>query len=343
MNREYFGITYNGEKIYKYILTNENEISAGIINYGAILMFLSLPDRKGSYDDVTLGYNNLEDYINDSSYFGATIGRYANRIANSEFTLYGIKYKLINNEGKNQLHGGVKGFNKKVWKVEEIENKEGEGLRLSYLSKDREEGYPGNLSCTVIYKLTKNNELKINYKAKTDKPTVINLTHHSYFNLAGEGKGNILNHILTINAEEYTPVEKELIPTGEIKSVKGTPLDFMKSKVIGSNIDKVSHGYDHNYIVNSSKDKPSLAAEVYEPESGRVMEVFTTKPGIQFYSGNFLNGIIGKSKKIYKKHYGFCLEPQHFPDSPNHSNFPSTFLNPDDLYEELDIYKFNVK
>jgi aldose 1-epimerase len=283
-------------------------------------VFLNLPDRNDSHDDVILGYNNLEDYINDSSYFGATIGRYANRIANSEFTLYGIKYKLVNNEGNNQLRGGVEGFNKKVWDVEKIEYKEGEGLCLSYQSRDGEEGYPGNLSCSVIYKLTNNNELKIKYKARTDKPTVINMTNHSYFNLAGEGKGNILNHILMINAKNYTPVDKELIPTGDIISVKETPLDFTKSKVIGFDIDKVSGGYDHNYILNISKEKPSLAAEVYELESGRVMQVFTTKPGIQFYSGNFLNGIRGKSEKIYKKHYGFCLEPQHFPDSPNNSN-----------------------
>ena len=344
ISKEVFGKTTEGISVDLYTLTNANGASAGITNYGGIVISLEVADREGKIDDVVLGYNSLAEYIKDSPYFGAIVGRYGNRIAKGRFTLDGVEYKLAINNGENHFHGGLKGFDKVVWEAEEIETSEGVGLKLSYLSKDGEEGYPGNLRCVVIYTLTNNNELKINYEAETDKATPINLTHHSYFNLAGEGNGDILGHELMFNADSYTPVDEGLIPTGEIKSVKDSPMDFTEPMAIGSRISQVEGGYDHNYVLHCDNEGSlSLAARVYEQASGRVMEVYTTEPGIQFYSGNFLNGTLtGKSGKAYGKYYGFCLETQHFPDSPNKANFPSVVLKPGEKYRHVTVYKFAI-
>ena len=343
IQKESFGQTGEGKQINLYTLTNINGIRARIMNYGATLVSLEVPDRKGKLGDIVLGYDSLEGYIKGSSYFGATVGRFANRIAKGKFKLNKVEYQLATNDGENHLHGGNKGFNRRVWDAKEVKMKEGVGVELTYLSKDGEENYPGNLKVTVLYTLTNDNELKISYKAETDKPTIINLTNHSYFNLAGQGSGDILSHELMLNADRYTPVDKGLIPTGEIKSVKGTPMDFNKPMPIGSRIDQVPGGYDHNYVLNKGKDSLSLVARVYEPASGRVMEVYTNEPGVQFYSGNFLEGEKGKAGKVYNKHYAFTMETQHFPDSPNHLNFPSTILNPGEVYTQLTVYKFLTK
>jgi aldose 1-epimerase len=344
IQKESFGRTPDGKQIDLYTLTNTNGLKARIMNYGAILVSLEVPDKNGKFADITLGYDTPDGYFEESPYFGATIGRYGNRIAKGRFTLDGVEYKLATNNGENHLHGGIKGFDKVMWNAMEVRTKEGVGVKLTYLSKDGEEGYPGNLSCTVIYILTNNNELKISYEAETDKPTVINLTNHSYFNLTGQGNGDILGHELMIDADNYTPVDEGLIPTGEIKSVKDTPMDFTAPTPIGSRIDQVPGGYDHNYVLNSGGDTMALAVRVYEPTSGRVMEIYTTEPGIQFYSGNFLDGsITGKQGKVYYKHYGFCLETQHFPDSPNKPHFPSVVLRPGEKYTHETIHKFYTK
>ena len=341
---ESFGQTSDGQPVDLYTLTNANGIRARITNYGAILVSLEVPDRSGKLADVTLGYDTLDGYIKKSAFFGAAVGRYANRIGKAKFVLNGVEYKLAANNGENHLHGGIKGFDKVVWGAEEIRTADSVGLKLTYLSKDGEEGYPGNLPCVVMYTLTKNDELKISYEALTDKPTVINLTNHSYWNLAGQGNGDILGHELMLNADKYTPVDKGLIPTGEIRSVKDSPMDFTKATTIGSRIDKVEGGYDHNYVLKSGGGSLALCARVYEPKSGRVMEVYTTEPGVQLYTGNFLDGsITGKAGKVYKKHYGFCLETQHFPDSPNKPNFPSVVLNPGEKYTTVAVYKFSTK
>jgi len=341
IQKDIFGQTKSGKQIFVYTLNNSNELKANIINYGATLVSFEMPDKNGQFDDVALGYNTLEKYIKGESYFGATIGRFANRIARGKFTLNGVEYNLATNDDQNHLHGGNKGFDKKVWNASRTKTEDGVAINLTYLSPDGEEGYPGNLKCNVTYILTDNNQLKIIYEAETDKPTPVNLTNHSYFNLAGQGKGDILEHKLMLNADEYTPVNEELIPTGEIKKVKDSPMDFTQPVSIGARIEQVPGGYDHNYVLNKNKSL-ELAARVYEPKTERMMEVFTTEPGIQFYSGNFLNGIHGKSGKIYRKHYGFCLETQHFPDSPNHHNFPSTVLNPGETYCQETIYSFSL-
>ena len=341
---ESFGQTSDGQPVDLYTLTNANGIRARITNYGAILVSLEVPDKSGKLADVTLGYDTLDGYTKKSAFFGAAVGRYANRIGKAKFVLNGVEYKLAANNGENHLHGGIKGFDKVVWGAEEIRTADSVGLKLTYLSKDGEEGYPGNLPCVVMYTLTKNDELKISYEALTDKPTVINLTNHSYWNLAGQGNGDILGHELMLNADKYTPVDKGLIPTGEIRSVKDSPMDFTKATTIGSRIDKVEGGYDHNYVLKSGGGSLALCARVYEPKSGRVMEVYTTEPGVQLYTGNFLDGsITGKAGKVYKKHYGFCLETQHFPDSPNKPNFPSVVLNPGEKYTTVAVYKFSTK
>jgi len=342
MKKESFGQTPEGEEVSIFTLVNTNGIKARIIDYGATLVSLEVPDRDGKLADIVLGFDSPDGYTGkDCPYFGATIGRYANRIARGKFTLDEVDYKLAVNNGENHLHGGVKGFDKVMWKGRQLQTDEAVDLEFTYISKDGEEGYPGNLSCTVIYSLTNNNELKINYKAQTDKPTVVNLTNHSYFNLAGAGNGDILGHELTINADRFTPVDKGLIPTGELRSVENSPMDFRKPMTIDSRIDQVPGGYDHNYVLNTSGDTTVLAARASEPTSGRVIEVYTTEPGVQLYSGNFLDGsITGKSGKVYKKHYGFCLETQHFPDSPNKPNFPSVVLRPGETYTTITIYKF---
>lgn len=343
LEKKEFGTMPDGQKIDLYILSITNGIKAKITNYGAILVSLEVPDKNGVPADITLGYDHLHGYLDETPYFGATIGRYANRIKDGKFTLNGKEFKLAKNNNGNHLHGGIKGFDKRVWKAEPFENEESAGVKLSYLSSDGEERYPGNLSCTVTYTLTKNNELKIDYEAQTDKATPVNLTHHSYFNLKGQGSGDILDHVLYINAEKYTPVDSELIPTGEIVSVKDTPFDFNSPTAVGKRIHQVQGGYDHNFVLNREEGALKLAARVSEPEAGRIMEILTTDPGLQFYSGNFLDGTIqGKSGKTYEKHYGFCLEPQHFPDSPNHPEFPSTILKPGKKYTKTTVFRFST-
>jgi len=345
ITKETFGKMPDGQEITLYTLTNPNGIKAKIMNYGATLVSLETPDRDGKVTDITLGFDTLDGYLTEHPYFGVIVGRYANRIGKGRFMLDGVEYKLATNNGPNHLHGGIKGFDKVVWKVDDVKaNDDTAAVKLSYLSKNGEEGYPGNLTCSVIYTLTKDNKLRIDYEAKTDKTTVVNMTNHAYWNLAGQGSGDILGHELMLNADKYTPVDEGLIPTGEIKDVKDSPMDFTKPMTIGSRIDQVTGGYDHNYVLNSGGGKLALAARVYEPTTGRVMEIYTTEPGIQFYSGNFLDGsITGKSGKVYKKHYGFCLETQHFPDSPNKPKFPSVVLKPGEKYTTVTVHKFSTK
>jgi aldose 1-epimerase len=343
IKKQAFGKTEDGKSVDLYTLTNANGLKAEIITYGGIVTSLQVPDRNGKLADIVLGCDDVNDYAKKSPYFGALIGRYGNRIAKGRFTLDGVEYKLATNDGPNHLHGGKKGFDKVVWKAKPMQTKEGPALELTYLSRDGEEGYPGNLSCTVVYTLTNKNELKISYKATTDKATIVNLTHHSYFNLAGFNSGDILGHELQIFADHFTPVDKTLIPTGEIKAVKGTPWDFTKPMTIGSRIKDVEGGYDHNYVLNNSGGKLALAASVYEPKTGRVMEIYTTEPGIQFYSGNFLDGSLKGKGAVYNKHAGFCLEAQHFPDSPNEPDFPSVVLRPGQKYTQLTVHKFSAR
>jgi len=347
MSGQFFGKSSDGKDVYIYTLRNANGMEARIITYGAILVSLKAPDKSGKLDDIVLGYDSLSQYIANSPYFGAIVGRYGNRIGKARFSLNGHEYTLAENNGPNSLHGGNKGFDKVVWNVNDADSKEGRSLALTYLSKDGEEGYPGNLSVEVIYTLNDSNELRIDYRATTDKPTVVNLTHHSYFNLAGAGNGDILSHVLYIDADRFTPVDSTLIPTGELKPVKGTPLDFTKPVAIGARIDennqqlKYGGGYDFNWVLNKKDSRLDLAARVEEKASGRAMEVYTTEPGLQFYSGNFLDGTItGKGGKKYGHRSGFCLETQHFPDSPNKANFPSTELDPGQIYSTTTIYKF---
>jgi aldose 1-epimerase len=347
-----FGKTEDGQPIDLYILTNKKGMEAAITNYGGTLVSLKVPDRNGKPGDIVLGYDGLIGYENDKAYFGATIGRYGNRIAHGKFTLAGKEYTLAKNDGENHLHGGTKGFNKRVWTARDVSAAAGQALELTYLSKDGEEGYPGNLSVKVVYTLPANsNELRIAYSATTDKETVVNLTNHSYFNLAGQGDADILQHELTLRASRFTPVDPTLIPTGELRPVQGTPFDFTKPTAIGARINqddqqmKFGRGYDHNWVLDGPMtSSPRLAARAYDPQSGRVLEVLTTEPGIQFYSGNFLDGTIkGKEGKVYKHRYGFCLETQHFPDSPNHANFPSTVVKPGQRYATTTIYRFSSR
>ncbi|MDH7512345.1 MAG: aldose epimerase family protein [Clostridiales bacterium] len=346
IQKQSFGRLPDGSEVEAYTLTNSHGLKARIMTYGATLTSLEVPDRSGKLADIVLGHDSLDGYIDiaQNPYFGSIVGRYANRIAKGRFTLDGVEYQLTTNNGPNHLHGGVKGFDKVLWKGEPVREKAAVGVKLRYLSRDGEQGYPGNLSATVIYWLTEANELKISYEAETDKPTPVNLTHHSYFNLAGQGEGDILGHELTLNADHFTPVDEGLIPTGEIRPVTGTPWDFTIPKAIGAEIAVVPGGYDHNFVLRDGEGTLRMAARVHEPTSGRVMEIYTIEPGIQFYSGNFLDGTItGKSGKVYRKHYGFCLEPQHFPDSPNNPGFPSTILRPGQKYTSLTIHKFSTK
>ena len=348
IKKQAFGMTESRQVVELYTLTNANGMEARIMTYGGAVVSLKAPDRNGKLGDVVLGYETLDGYLKNNPYFGAIIGRYGNRIGKARFSLDGKEYPLGKNNGENTLHGGLKGFDKVVWKGKEVKSRDGGGLELTYLSKDGEEGFPGNLSVTVSYTLTNQNELKIEYSARTDKTTVVNLTNHSYFNLAGEG--SILQHELMINAGRFTPVDAGLIPTGELRSVKGTPMDFTQFAGIGTRIDQqdeqltFGRGYDHNWVLNNATGKLAVAAKAYEPVSGRVMEVLTTEPGIQFYSGNFLDGTIaGKGGQVYKQRYGFCLETQHFPDSPNKPGFPSTVLKPGQRYNSSTIYRFSVR
>jgi aldose 1-epimerase len=348
--KEGFGETADGQKVDLYTLTNRNGVEAKIITYGATLVSLKVPDRNNHLDDVVLGLSSLDDYIKGTSYLGAIVGRYGNRIAKGRFTLGGVEYKLAVNNGENHLHGGIKGFDKVVWNAREMSTKNGPALQLTYLSKDGEEGYPGNLKVTVTYTITNRNELRIDYSAATDKDTVLNLTHHSYFNLAGEGNGDILNHQVTINALKFTPTDEGSIPTGELRSVRGTPFDFTRATAIGARINQSDQqlqfgkGYDHNWVLNGRMGVLRQAATAYEPTTGRFMQVWTTEPGVQFYTGNFLDGtLIGRSGKPYQYRYGFCFETQHYPDSPNHPSFPTTTLKKGATYHSTTIYRFSTR
>jgi aldose 1-epimerase len=307
---------------------------------------LEVPNREGKLVDIALGFDDLGPYLRGHPLFGSTVGRYANRIAGARFILDGVEYKLTANSGKNHIHGGGNlRFDKVVWKGQPVPGDGWVGVRLSHLSKDGEEGFPGNLDCTITYVLNNDNELQIRYEATADKPTIINLTNHSYFNLAGAGNGDVLNHEMMVNATFYTPAGEGLIPTGEIRTVKGTPLDFTQPKTIGSRIEELTEtrGYDHCYVLAGSPGSANLAARVYEPTSGIVMEVRTTEPGVQLYTANGMRGIQGKGGKVYGNHYGFCLETQHFPDSPNKLHFPSTVLRPGQKFESTTIFKFSTR
>jgi aldose 1-epimerase len=343
IKKDVFGHLADGTAIDIYTLTNKSGLEARIMTYGAILVSLKVPDTKGVLADVNLGFDTLEGYLGTHPYFGAIIGRYANRIAKARFMLDGVEYHLAVNNNDNTLHGGTKGFDKVVWTAEPVESGHGPGLKLTYLSEDMEEGYPGNLAVTVIYTLTNANGLEIRYEATTDKPTVLNLTNHAYWNLRGEGRGDILGHVLQIEADRITAVDSpvNLIPTGEILDVAGTPFDFTSPHAIGERIAQVEGGYDHNFVLRSGGGTLALAAHVEEPESGRTMEVWTDQPAIQLYTGNFLDGtVVGKGGHAYGKHDAFCLETQHFPDSPNHPNFPSTVLEPGLVFRTVTVYKF---
>jgi len=329
--------------VYLFTLTNKHGMIVRITNYGGIVTSIVVPDKNGNFDDVVLGYDNLDGYLEETPYFGAIVGRYANRIAKGEFTLDGEEYTLVTNNGPNHLHGGIIGFDKVIWDADTFQDKEELGLKLHYISKDGEEGYPGNLDVTVRYILTNNNELKIDYTATTDKATPVNLSHHSYFNLAGcvdpESFRDILDHTLWIDADKYTVVDETLIPTGELRDVTG-PMDFREPKKIGDHISQVEGDYDHNYVLNNN-GKYAMVASLSDSSSGRILEVFTSEPGMQFYSGNFLEGTItGKNDIIYKKHFGVCLETQHFPDSPTQPDFPNTILRPGETYTQQTVYKF---
>jgi aldose 1-epimerase len=350
IKKEAFGKSPDGEPVDLYILKNKHGMEVSAMTYGGAVVSIRVPDRKGHFDDVALGFDKADDYTAKVPYFGAIIGRYGNRIANGKFTLDGKEYTLPKNDGPNSLHGGTKGFDKVLWAAEPFEKPGEVGVIFKHTSPNGDQGYPGDLKVTVTYTLNDNNELIFKYHATTDKPTPVNLTNHTYFNLAGDGKGDILGHELMLNADYFTPVDKTLIPTGKIESVKGTPFDFAKLMAIGARInDKdeqliLGHGYDHNFVINRKDKGLTLAARVYEPTSGRVMEVYTTEPGIQFYSGNFLDGTLtGKEGRVYKHRYGFCLETQHYPDSPNHPNFPSTILKPGQTYESETMYKFSTR
>ncbi len=344
MKKMSWGKLPDGRAVDLFTLTNGKGMEASICNYGGVVVSLKPADKNGAAaTDVVLGYDSFEPYIQNPSYFGALIGRYGNRIAHGAFKLDGVTYHVPKNDGANALHGGVNGFNKKLWTAREIPG----GVELSYLSKDGEEGYPGDLKAKATYTLTPDNELRIDYSATTDKDTVVNLTNHSYFNLAGQGEGDILGHEIMIEADRFTPVDAGLIPTGELKPVEGTPFDFRKASVIGSRIDdqneqlKLGKGYDHNFVLNRKGGSVELAARVRDPKSGRVMEVLTDQPGVQFYTGNFLDGTQqGKGGKAYQKRCAFCLETQHFPDSPNQPSFPSTELKPGQEYKTSTVYRF---
>lgn len=346
-----FGATAEGVPVDLYTLTNASGMEVRAISYGGIILSLRVPDRAGKLGDVVLGYDAIDGYLKASPYFGSIIGRYGNRIARGRFTLDGKEYTLAANNGPNALHGGTKGFDKVVWRAEPFEKSEGVGVVFSYTSPDGEEGYPGKLEATVTYTLDDANTLSFDYRAVTDKPTPVNLTQHSYFNLAGDGQGDILGHELMLKASRFTPVDSTLIPTGEIRSVAGTPFDFTTPHTIGERIGtgdeqiRFGGGYDHNFVLDrDAGDSLQLAARVYEPTSGRVMEVSTTEPGVQFYSGNFLDGsITGKAGHVYRHRTGFCLETQHYPDSPNKPEFPSTILKPGEEYRSRTVYAFSVR
>jgi aldose 1-epimerase len=348
-----FGATTDGRTAELFTLTNKHGIQIKLTNYGGIITSLRTPDRSGRLDDIVLGYDSLAGYLHDSPYFGAIVGRYGNRIARGLFTLDGTTYRLAVNNGPNSLHGGLRGFDKVVWSAHPFQNQEGAGVALDYTSPDMEEGFPGTLRSHVTYTLTEDDRLIVDYQATTDKATPVNLTQHSYWNLAGSAKRDILGHVLTINADSMTPVDSTLITTGEITPVGGTPFDFRTPTAIGARVDqrqdaqiRYGNGYDHNFVLNRSgaaADALVPAARVVEPSSGRTLDISTTEPGLQFYSGNFLDGsITGKGGAVYRFRYGIALETQHYPDSPNHPNFPTTILRPGQQYHTRTVFQFGV-
>jgi aldose 1-epimerase len=345
---EPFGTAPDGTPVEIYTLRNQAGMEARICTYGGIVVSLKTPDRSGAMGDVVLGYDSLDGYLKSSPYFGCLVGRYGNRIAKGRFTLDGVSYTLATNNYPNHLHGGVQGFDKRVWKATSIPNSKEPGLALTYVSPDGEEGFPGTLTVQAVYTLTADNGLRLDYEATTDKPTVLNLTQHSYFNLAG--KGDILGHEVQIDASRFTPVDATLIPTGELQPVAGTPFDFRQSTAIGARINqdhaqlKFGGGYDHNWVIDKPSGQLAVQARVYEPTTGRVLEVLSTEPGLQFYCGNFLDGTItGKGGWVYQHRNGFCMEPQHHPDSPNQPNFPSAVLRPGKTYRNTILYRFSAK
>ena len=348
IKKEIVGLS-DGKEVIQYTLVNVKGMIAKIINYGAIVTELTAPDKTGKFENVVLGFDRPESYwkdpyINNCCYLGAIVGRYGNRIAKGKFSLNGRDFVLAINNGPNSLHGGMKGFDKVVWDSEPFENAEGQGVKLSYLSNDREEGYPGNLTVTVFYTLMNDNSLKVEYDGTIDQACPVNITHHGYFNLTGNAKTNVLGHEMQILAGRFTVVDSTLIPTGELRPVAGTPMDFNQPHTIGERIDQVSGGYDHNYVLSDSPMPIRKVARVTEPVSGRAMDVFTTEPGVQFYSGNFLNGLLTGSGNVkYNDHWGFCLETQHFPDSPNQPTFPTTVLEPGQRYKHTTVYKFGIE
>ena len=349
VKKQAYGKMPNGAAVELYTLTNAKGMQAGIITYGGTVVSLTAPDRNGKYADVVLGMDDLAGYMKATAFFGAIIGRYGNRIGHAQFTLDGKVHKLPANDGPNTLHGGPAGFDKHVWSAVPGSSADGETLELTYVSKDGEAGFPGTLTSKVVYTLTASNELKIDYTATTDKPTVVNLTNHSYFNLAGQGEGDILAHEVMIDAARFTPVDATLIPTGELRPVAGTPFDFTKPTAVGARIEaadeqiKFGKGYDHNWVLNKGAGGLTKAAEVHETKSGRVMEVWTTEPALQFYTGNFLDGTLHGKGKTYVRRGALCMETQHYPDSPNQPSFPSTELKPGATYRTTTVYRFSAR
>ena len=350
IDKNLFGKTIDGNDVDQYILTNNKGMEVSIITYGGIITSWTAPDKNGDYKDIVLGYNTLAEYEDETPYFGALIGRYSNRIAKGKFKLDDQEYTLVANNRPNHLHGGLKGFDKVVWGAKTIVNDSTVSLELSYLSKDMEEGYPGNLETKVTYTLNNEDELSVSYEATTDKPTIVNLTQHSYFNLTADFNQNILDHEIFINADSFLPVDNALIPTGEFRDVNETPFDFRKPKLIGKQISDENTqlengmGYDHCWVLNDQGKGSRFVASAYEPVSGRFLEVFSNEPGIQFYSGNFLDGTLpNKSNGTYQNRTGFCLETQHFPNSPNQENFPSVRLNPTEKYSSKTIFRLSTK
>lgn len=340
--KESFG-TIDGKPVYLYTLKNTSGMEVKVTNYGAIITSIIVPDRNGKMGDIVLGFDSLSGYTASNPYFGALVGRYANRIAKGKFVLDGREYTLAVNDGPNHLHGGIKGFNKVVWEGKEFSDTARAGITLTYLSKDNEEGYPGNLQVTVTYSLDNHNQLTTVIEAVTDKATPVNLCNHTYFNLS-EADTNILGHEVILKATRYTEVDANLIPTGQLTDVAGTAMDFTTAHPIGERIAEVPGGYDHNYVLDKKPGEMGFAANVFDPRTGRGLIVMTTQPGVQFYTGNFLDGTItGKGGKVYEKHYGFCLETQHFPDSPNQPSFPNTMLKPGEKYQETTVWQFMVK
>jgi aldose 1-epimerase len=343
LEKKNLGVASDGKQVDEYTLTNVHGLVVKVMTYGGIIASVETPDRQGHMTNITLSLDSLQDYLAGHPFFGALAGRYANRIAKGKFTLDGKEYTLATNNGPNHLHGGIKGFDKAVWQAKPVQGKDFVGVKLTHVSPDGDEGYPGNLTATVVYSLNNGNELKMDYTAATDKATPVNLTNHTYWNLGGRAKGGILDELMTINADHYLPVDDTLIPTGEVAAVKGTPMDFTKPTAIGARIGQVSGGYDHAYVLNQKKPgQLTLAAKVVEPASGRVMEIYTTQPAIQFYTGNFLDGKLQAGGVSYQQHHGFCLETEHYPDSPNQPRFPSTILRPGESYHQVTVHKFSV-